>query len=220
MLMILLSFPFLCVKGDGKFTSYGAQEIDAYLSCGSEYNGCIAPRGYTYTVVDGYRIKSDGSGMEYDRIVGVWSEYQSDITKGSIVQDWESVLKGYITGGFYKTIINNMGIEEDIFIKEEYAIIVETYITNAPNSYGRVESTGATANAKYSIKLTPDDIQIIRQYNDKTTYDYYTLECDSKGNNCTSKFLEGLGNGILRLYDEENGVELTWPVRNRLATRS
>lgn len=64
---------------------------------------------------------------------------------------------------------------------------VENYITYRPNSDGNFTTktngkiTTRKAEPLYSFTLTPDNIKKIREYNKKTTYDDFSLDCkDSK----------------------------------------
>lgn len=72
----------------------------------------------------------------------------------------------------------------------------ENIIVIKNNSYNKTND-----GPKYTIKLNPSDIKNIRKYNKKTSYDDYTLYCDSDGNNCKSRFLDGLQSGTLNFYN-------------------
>lgn len=88
----------------------------------------------------------------------------------------------------------------------------ESIIATNNNSYNK-----NGAGAKYTITLTPSDIKTIRKYNKKTSYDDYTLYCDSDGNNCKSRFLDGLQSGTLKFYNTKtNKVDGSWIIQNKL----
>ncbi len=73
---------------------------------------------------------------------------------------------------------------------------------------------------KYKIVLTPDDIQAIKNYNLETQYDDYTLYCEGEGNECHSRFVDGLKTGTLEYYNTQTGkVENAFKIRNKLIVR-
>lgn len=89
--------------------------------------------------------------------------------------------------------------------------LVKNVIINRNDSYNK---TGV--GAKYTITLTPSDIRIIREYNKLTTYDDYTLYCENDGNDCYSRFLNGMKNGTLEFYNTEtNKIEKNWVLQNK-----
>jgi len=68
--------------------------------------------------------------------------------------------------------------------------IIKKYITDANDSYNKNKAT----NSLYTIRLTSETLEEIREYNSKNNYDNYNdLECD-KDNKCKSKFLRDILN--------------------------
>lgn len=67
--------------------------------------------------------------------------------------------------------------------------LITGIILNKPNSYGKIPSSNMSKEPIYTIKLTSDTINKIREYNKGKSYDDYTLECDDDGYNCISTFL-------------------------------
>ena len=79
---------------------------------------------------------------------------------------------------------------------------VSEYINNKPNSYG-LDKDGNRVEPKYTITLTPEDIRIIRAYNEDHKYDNYILV---SGEN---SFVSDLKLGTLNRYNPENGSILS-----------
>lgn len=75
----------------------------------------------------------------------------------------------------------------------------ENIIVENNDSYNK---TGR--GAKYSIKLTPADIKVIRNYNKQTSYDDYRFRCNET-DGCWSVFLTGLLNKGVSLYNPQTG---------------
>ena len=67
---------------------------------------------------------------------------------------------------------------------------VEKYILNATNSYGIKKGETVKQPPKYTIILTPDIIQKIRDHNAIFPYDNYELSCDNNGENCQNLFIK------------------------------
>ncbi len=66
--------------------------------------------------------------------------------------------------------------------ESDYNSIIKNYITDATNSY-------STDLPMYSFTLTASDINKIRSYNSKHSYNDFNLKCDEDGNRCLSNFL-------------------------------
>lgn len=90
-------------------------------------------------------------------------------------------------------------VSNDTWSLENQNNLIKNYIMNSTNSYGIKDNVKQTP--KYKIKLTSDDIQIIKKYNKVHEYDDYNFYC--KNNICLSKFLTSLKNGE---YLEEAGT--------------
>ena len=88
-------------------------------------------------------------------------------------------------------------------------------LDNRNDSYNK---TGE--GAKYTLTLIPSDIKIIREYNKLTSYDDYTLNCESGGVNCYSRFLNSIKNGVLEFYNlTTNEIEKSWTLKNKLIVK-
>ena len=86
---------------------------------------------------------------------------------------------------------------------------VQKYIINSVNSYG-LDKDGNRVAPKYTITLTPEDIRLIREYNDNDNNEYDNYKLITKEGKEQNSFVYDLKKGVLKQYNELGVEENTY----------